>query len=74
MNSREEACVDCGSPAKHQHHPIPRALRRRVVALRKRGVALPDIGRELVRDGYDPIGEKFWTGSLSKIARGETGR
>jgi DNA invertase Pin-like site-specific DNA recombinase len=45
------------------------ALHRRVIALRDRGVALPDIGREMIRDGYEPIGERFWTGSLSKISR-----
>lgn len=47
----------------------PDSLKRRVQGLRARGMPLPDIGRQLIREGHEPIGEKFWIGSLSKIAR-----
>jgi len=54
---------------RRERTEYPEALNRRVQGLRSRGVPLPDIGRTLVREGWEPMGEKWWTGSLSKIAR-----
>lgn len=59
---------------RRERTEYPEALKRRVRALRRRGVSLPEIGRELIRSGHEPIGERFYTGSLSKIARSATGR
>ena len=59
---------------RREQTEYPEALRKRVVALRKRGTPLAEIGRTLIRDGFAPIGEVFHRGTLSKIARGRTGR
>lgn len=49
------------------------AFHRRVRELRGKGVLLPDIGRMLIREGWEPIGGSFSNGSLSRIARGVSG-
>lgn len=55
---------------RRERTEYPEALKRRVRGLRARGVPLPDIGRQLVKEGWEPMGEKWWTGTLCKIARG----
>lgn len=49
------------------------ALHRRVRELRGKGTQLPEIGRILIREGWEPLGGRFSTGSLSRIARGVNG-